>query len=73
MTRVEQVMKIKQGDHTSRRVQINGYPVTLRFSSAASPEIDAQVKQILLSSIALDSGDGLWDDCADKNEKEESE
>lgn len=66
-------MKIEKGDHTSKHMTINGYPVTVRFSSERTPEIYAQIKRVLLSSIALDSADGLWDDCADKNEKEESE
>ena len=70
-------MKITPGDHISQRREINGYPVTLRFSPVPAPHISAQIKQILLSSITLDCEEQLWDDCADQGtdqkEKEESE
>ena len=48
-------MKIEKGDHTSKYMTVNGYPVTVRFSSEPSPEFYAQLKSVLLSSISVDN------------------
>lgn len=72
MTNYQEKIHIQTGDHTSRRVKINGYSVVLRFAEEPSTEIYSQIKNIFLSSIALACSEEVCNDCAEKTEEREA-
>ena len=54
MKQLEKIMQIAPDDPTSMKVDVNGYPVILRFSAVSSPDIYDKIRSLLLSNFTMD-------------------
>ena len=61
MKQLEKIMQISPDDPTSMKMDVNGYPVILRFSSTSSPDIYNKVRSLLLSNFTMDNSSVVCD------------
>lgn len=55
MSAIQKKMSIEPDDCTSRRIEVNGYPVILRFSSEPTPHLYQELRTLLVSSFTMDT------------------
>ena len=61
MKQLEKIMQISPDDRTSMKMDVNGYPVILRFSSTSSPDIYNKVRSLLLANFTMDNSSVVCD------------
>ncbi len=61
MKHLEKIMQIAPDDRTSMNMDVNGYPVILRFSNTSSPDIYNKVRSLLLANFTMDKSSVVCD------------
>ena len=61
MKQLEKTMQISPDDRTSMKIDVDGYPVILRFSNAPSPDIYNKIRSLLLANFTMDNSSVVCD------------
>ena len=61
MKQLKNIMQISPDDRTSMKIDVDGYPVILRFSSTPSPDIYNKIRSLLLANFTMDNSSVVCD------------